>query len=135
MLVTRQLIADEYTNMTQANESVHKMANNFSKTNKVYGEYETHIGKSQKLVRKIQEKEWWDHFKLMASFYTFMASALYLFLKRFYLHELVAYAFGIQNALMAWTIWPVLMLLQRLFRVDFMNYYTDWSFDDLVAIQ
>jgi len=135
LLVTRQLIADEYTNMTQANDSVHKMANNFTRTNSVYSEYETHIGKSSKLVKKIQEKEWWDHFKLMVSFYTFMASALYLFLKRFYLHEIVAYAFGIQNTLMGWTIVPVLLLLQKLFQVDFMNYYTDWTFDELIAIQ
>ena len=50
-MVTRQLIAEEYTNMTQATTSVQQMSKNFNKTNSVYSEYDSHIHKSQKLVK------------------------------------------------------------------------------------
>jgi len=40
-------------------------------------------------VEKIRQWEKWEEFKLQASFYLFMGSAAYLFLKRFYLEEIL----------------------------------------------
>jgi hypothetical protein len=60
---------------------------------------------------------------LMASFYTFMASAMYMFLKRFYFNEIIAFAIGLQTSLLQWTLLPTVMLIQTLIEVDFMNYY------------
>jgi len=44
-------------------------------------------------VQDIQRKEHMDNLKFMASFYAFFISAAYIFLKRFYLHQIVAFIF------------------------------------------
>jgi hypothetical protein len=93
LLVTHQMISEEYKNMTLASGAVNSISTNFSKTNQTYSEYGSKISKSQKLVKDIQRKEYMDNLKLMASFYAFMLSAAYMFLKRFYLHQIVGFAF------------------------------------------
>jgi len=59
----------------------------------------------------------------MGSFYTFMATALYLFLKRFYLHEIISCVVGVQSSIVQWTLLPTVLLVQRIMEIDFMNYY------------
>lgn len=66
------------------------MSKNFNKTNSTYTDYQGKIHTASNLVKKIQLKEYYDNLKLLCSFYTFMGSALYLFLKRFYLNEIIA---------------------------------------------
>ena len=61
----------------------------------------------------------------MGSFYTFMGSALYLFLKRFYLNEIIAFVFGLVITLTRWSVLPTLLLIEKVMNVDFMNYYGD----------
>ena len=87
------MISEEFKNMSFASGAINSISNNFGKTNQTYSEYSTKISKSQKLVQDIQRKEYMDNLKFTASFYAFVLSAGYMFLKRFYLHQIVGFAF------------------------------------------
>ena len=54
-------------------------------------EYGGNIDKASHLVREIKNKERKDELWVKGTFYTFMGSSLYIFLKRFYLKELLGY--------------------------------------------
>ena len=66
-----------------------------------------------------------DNLKLMGSFYTFMLSSLYIFLKRFYLHQILGFAFSYMFLLLEYTVLPV-------FVFDFFNYYADPPLERLI---
>ena len=66
-----------------------------------------------------------DNLKLMGSFYAFMASSLYIFLKRFYLHQIVAFAFSSLFTLIDYTFLPGFSFISTMFVFDFFNYYAD----------
>jgi len=93
LLVTHQMISEEFKNMTLASGAINTISSNFNKTSQTYSEYGTKISKSQKLVQEIQRKEYMDNFKFMISCYTFFISAGYIFLKRFYFNQIVAFIF------------------------------------------
>jgi len=111
--------------MTRASGAVTSISNNFSKTNQTYSEYGSKISKSQKLVQEIQRKEYMDNLKFMTSFYAFMLSAAYMFLKRFYLHQIVGLAFKILFWSLKNTLLPGIFLVQSIFTFDFLNFYVD----------
>ena len=89
--VTHRFLADEHERMKDSNELVRKISGNMQQANSTYASYQSNIHKTTSLVDQIKNKEWWDHFKLQGSYYMFMASAAYLFCKRFYLEELCIY--------------------------------------------
>ncbi len=61
---------------------------------KLYLEYSNQIGKSSHLVREIKNRERKEELWVRGSFYAFMSSSAYLFLKRFYLNELIGFFFS-----------------------------------------
>ena len=72
--------------------------------------------------------------KLYVSFYVFMASAGYMFLKRFYLHEIIRLAVSFQFLIIEWTLFPIMSYLQKIYNSDLMNYYEQPSLSELVKI-
>jgi hypothetical protein len=66
-----------------------------------------------------------DNLKLSISFYTFMASAAYMFLKRFYLHQIVGFIYSILFLMLKNTVLPGYIMIQSVFAFDFFNFYKD----------
>lgn len=127
------MMADEYSTMSEASKSIHTISQQFNKTNQSLGNYGSHITKAEMLVREIARKEYWDNIKLLGSFYVFMASALYMFLKRFYLHEIIRMAVSGQYTVLEWVIAPLIGLLASVLKTDIMNYY-DTPVSELVRL-
>mmetsp|Transcript_34249 Transcript_34249/g.24746 ORF Transcript_34249/g.24746 Transcript_34249/m.24746 type:complete len:101 (-) Transcript_34249:159-461(-) len=91
--VTRGLLAEQHGKLNSAQVSVQATTDNFKSTSEKHSQYGDKINRSGKLITEIQAKEAWDEFKLKGSFYLFLASAAYLFLKRFYLNEIISLLF------------------------------------------
>ena len=89
--VILSLLDQEYDKIQQATLSVEKISENLKNTDRTYGKYAGKIDVATDHVKAIQKKERYDELKLQISYYTFMASATYMFVKRFYLFELVYY--------------------------------------------
>eukprot|EP00347_Sterkiella_histriomuscorum_P022269 403331082 len=61
--------------------------------------YEQNINKSSKLVQLIKNQERFEELLVKVTFYLFIATSAYMFLKRFYLHELIGLALWILSYL------------------------------------
>ena len=105
--LTQRLLADEYEKMQHASKGVEGISENFGKIDDEYTKYGDKIGVSQRLVKEIQAKERWEERKLYGSFYIFVLTAAYLFLKRFYLEEILFTTF--------WLITTLISFLYKLF--------------------
>jgi len=79
--------------MQSATMSALNITNNLANTSDKYTKYQDKIDEGSRKVKEIQRLERLDELKLKASFYFLLATAAYLFLKRFYLNELVSLAF------------------------------------------
>lgn len=90
--VTHRFLADEHARMQEGAGLVGQISSNFSQANSTYSTYENTLTKTTRLVKEIKRKEYLDGLKLWASFYAFMGSSAYLFLKRFYLDQIVTFA-------------------------------------------
>lgn len=82
--ITHRFLADEHERMQEASGLVNQISTNFNDANQTYTEYTSKINKSSNLVKEIKRKEYWDHAKMHASYYAFLGTSAYLFLKRFY---------------------------------------------------
>jgi hypothetical protein len=85
--------------MQSASVSAVNITSNLSSTSGKYTQYQDRIEEGSRKVKEIQRLERLDELKLKASFYFFLFTAIYLFLKRFYLHELIALAYWCLNEL------------------------------------
>ena len=110
---THQLLADEYNNLNEATQVVDRTADNMRKAKVTYDKYDPKIRETTRLVDEIQKKERWDEMKLKYSFNAFMYSAAYLFLKRFYLNEIIYLLLYIAYYLMQYTLQCLQSLVQR----------------------
>ena len=63
---------------------------------------------SEQLVKDIARKEYVDNMKLLCSFYVFILSAAYIFLKRFYLHEIIGFGLSVQTSIYQVIIVPII---------------------------
>ena len=89
--------------MQLASVSAVNVASNLTSTSTKYSVYQQRIDEGSRKVKEIQRLERLDELKLKLSFYFFLLTALYLFLKRFYLHELIALAYWGLNEVVAWS--------------------------------
>merc|ERR1711879_887384 len=89
--VTLNLMQEEYDNMKEGAHALQRTSENFEKTNRTYDKYTDGIEQSNPMIKAIQAHERWEERKLWLSYYAFMLSAAYIFLKRFYIFELVYY--------------------------------------------
>lgn len=90
---TQRYLAEQYTQMQTASTSALNISQNLSNTSSKYNNYQDKIDEGSRKVKEIQRMERLDELKLQVAFYFFLATAAYLFLKRFYLHELIALAY------------------------------------------
>ena len=123
--VTRQMLTDEFDNIRHAQTGVSKISHHFASTNSTYTTYGDKMQRTERLIKQIQRAEYIEYWKLMGSFYTFMGSAAYIFLKRFYLNEIIVFTVTALLTTVDWTVIPLLTAVQRLLSIDFMNYYSD----------
>jgi hypothetical protein len=70
--------------------------------------------------------------KLMASFYAFIGSAAYIFLKRFYLNQILGFVFQLIFWSAQHTLLPGYFLVQSIISFDFLNFYVDPPLTSLV---
>ena len=75
--------------MSSATHSVLHTSENLHKTKDKYDKYSDKIRRSKDLVDEIQKAEKWDEMKLQYSFKFFLFTITYLFLKRFFLWEII----------------------------------------------
>ena len=88
--------------MQSASTSALNISQNLTNTSTKYNRYTERIDQGSRKVREIQRMERLDELKLQVSFYFFVGTALYLFLKRFYLHELIALAYWLLNKVLVY---------------------------------
>lgn len=119
------MLTDEFDNIKYAQMGVSKISHNFANTNSTYSTYENKMQSTERLIKQIQRAEYIEYLKLMGSFYTFMGSAAYIFLKRFYLNEIIAFTVTALLTTVDWTFVPLVTAIQSILSIDFMNYYTD----------
>ena len=83
------MLSDEFQRMNESAVSAQTLTDSLKQTQSVYQKYGDKIGLSKKLVGLIENYEMREELIFKISVYLFFASALYLFLKRFYLNEIV----------------------------------------------
>lgn len=106
--VTRQMLTDEFDNIKHAQTGISNISQNFANTNSTYGVYESKMQRTERLIKQIQRSEYIEYVKLMGSFYTFMGSAAYIFLKRFYLNEIIVFTVTTLLTTLDWTLIPLI---------------------------
>ena len=65
------------------------MSETLKQSSNSYLQYADKIGVSKKLLKLIENQEYFEHLVFKTSLYLFFGSAAYIFLKRFYLIELL----------------------------------------------
>ena len=95
--------------MKRGAHSVLTTSENLSSAKDQYDIYGNKIDRSKKLVDEIAKAEQWDELKLRYSFNFFVATAVYLLLKRFFLWEIIYAVFYLVRILGTFIIDFVLM--------------------------
>ena len=86
---TQAILSEEYDRINAASISAQSISDNFKQSRSIYMQYADKIGVSKKLMSLIENQELKEELIFRASAYLFFGSAGYLFLKRFYLNELL----------------------------------------------
>ena len=102
------MLTDEFDNIRHAQTGVSKISHNFANTNSTYSTYGDKMQRTERLIKQIQRAEYIEYLKLMGSFYTFMGSAAYIFLKRFYLNEIIVLTVTALLTTVDWTVIPLI---------------------------
>ena len=90
--VSHSMLSDEFNRMNESAISAQTLTDSLKQTQSVYQSYGDKIGLSKKLVGLIENYEMREELIFKTSVYLFFGSAIYLFLKRFYLNEIVQMA-------------------------------------------
>jgi len=77
--------------MQVGQSSALNISDNLKGSKSKYENYASGISEGARKLKEIERRERMEELFLNVSFYVFLASAAYLFLKRFYLNEIVAW--------------------------------------------
>ena len=86
-----QMMGEEHKKMEEGAQAVQRTSEQLKRTDGKYNEYDDGLTKAARDIKLIQEKERRDELLFQFSFYLFLVSAAYIFLKRFYFNEILYY--------------------------------------------